>query len=257
MHSAHVLFLRDAIRRGPPGGFAHALDRREPQGRLDPARPLRSHPRRPRPTRSHSSPMPISPPTSARPGCSSRRSISPAPCSRLRAGASPHPWWSRAARAPHAGGSSSTCGSSSSPRSTTCRTRSAGSRPSTGRRFPRLVAQPQHPQLRLRSRAADARRAAAVTPPIRPVAIAWIDSEAASTTTALTPYLSMLQSAAELHRSLGTGGERAEAFASALAEMTEPAFDRAVSTPWAPPRGARSLTRRPSRAGSSRPSSKR
>jgi len=61
------------------------------------------------------------------------------------------------------------------------------------------------------------------------VPIAWIDSEAASTTVSLTPYLTMLQRAAELHRAHGTGGPNAQAFASAIESLTEEGFDRAVS----------------------------
>ncbi len=65
---------------------------------------------------------------------------------------------------------------------------------------------------------------------IRSVPIAWIDSEEASTTVALAPYLPMLRSAVALHRRTGSGGERAREFARAIESMSESTWERAVST---------------------------
>lgn len=65
---------------------------------------------------------------------------------------------------------------------------------------------------------------------IRSVPIAWIDSEAGSTTVALAPYLPMLRSAVELHRRTGSGGEQAREFAAVIESLSEATWDRAVST---------------------------
>lgn len=65
---------------------------------------------------------------------------------------------------------------------------------------------------------------------IAPVPIAWIDSEAASTTVALSPYLSMLQRTVELQRRYGKREGEREAFAHAIDSLDEGAWDTAVDT---------------------------
>jgi hypothetical protein len=61
-----------------------------------------------------------------------------------------------------------------------------------------------------------------------PVPIAWIDSEAGSTTTAQSPYLRMLQSAIALSRRVGRNRPVSEAFASAIESLDESAWQRAI-----------------------------
>ena len=61
---------------------------------------------------------------------------------------------------------------------------------------------------------------------IRKVPVAWIDSEAGSTTTDLDPYLPMLQAAAAMHRRYGAGESRAGAFASLVERMTSESWHR-------------------------------
>ncbi len=63
---------------------------------------------------------------------------------------------------------------------------------------------------------------------ISAVPIAWIDSEAASTTTALEPYLPMLRSVATLYRELCPRRESSERFAEAILSMDDAAWKRAV-----------------------------
>ncbi len=69
---------------------------------------------------------------------------------------------------------------------------------------------------------------------IAAVPIAWIDSEAASTTTALEPYLPMLQSVVSLYRDLCPRRESSECFALAIESMDDDAWKHAV-TDLAPP----------------------
>ncbi len=56
----------------------------------------------------------------------------------------------------------------------------------------------------------------------RKVAICWIDSEAASTTTDIQPYLPMLKSVARMYRQYLPANERADRFADFLEQLTEP-----------------------------------
>jgi hypothetical protein len=56
---------------------------------------------------------------------------------------------------------------------------------------------------------------------IRKVAIAWIDSEAESTTTDLQPYLPMLRKMVEMSRKYLPVRPRAEAFAKFISELDE------------------------------------
>ncbi len=59
---------------------------------------------------------------------------------------------------------------------------------------------------------------------IQKVAIAWIDSEAASTTTDLEPYLPMLQSAVRFYRELLPVDETSESFARLIESLDEGSF---------------------------------
>jgi hypothetical protein len=63
---------------------------------------------------------------------------------------------------------------------------------------------------------------------IEAVPIAWIDSEAGSTTTAVSPYLTMLRACVDLHRRHGSGGAEAEDFARAIEALNESTWNRAV-----------------------------
>jgi len=72
---------------------------------------------------------------------------------------------------------------------------------------------------------AELRRTAAITK----VPIAWIDSEAESTTTYLQPYLSMLKGAAAMYREYMPPSPAAEPFARFLEELDEPGWQRLVA----------------------------
>lgn len=61
------------------------------------------------------------------------------------------------------------------------------------------------------------------------VPIAWIDSEAASTTTSLEPYLPMLQSVVDLYRTLCPRRDSSEPFAEAIESMDDAAWKHAVA----------------------------
>jgi hypothetical protein len=63
---------------------------------------------------------------------------------------------------------------------------------------------------------------------IAPVPIAWIDSEAASTTRSLQPYLGMLRAAVQLSRTYRDEKDESEPFAKAIEALDEGAWDRAV-----------------------------
>jgi len=63
---------------------------------------------------------------------------------------------------------------------------------------------------------------------ILPVPIAWIDSEAASTTVELQPYLPMLRSVVRLYRSQSESSAAAEPFARAIEALDERTWERAV-----------------------------
>lgn len=56
---------------------------------------------------------------------------------------------------------------------------------------------------------------------IEPVGVAWIDSEALSTTTHLQPYLPMLQKVAVIYRRYVPPSPEAEAFATFVEELDE------------------------------------
>ena len=58
------------------------------------------------------------------------------------------------------------------------------------------------------------------------VPIAWIDSEEASTTTDLQPYLPMLQSIAKMNRRYFSEDAESEEFASFIASLDEEGFKR-------------------------------
>jgi hypothetical protein len=60
---------------------------------------------------------------------------------------------------------------------------------------------------------------------ISKVAIAWIDSEAASTTTDIQPYLPMLQAIVKMYRKYLPGNEQSDAFASFIEELDVDAFN--------------------------------
>ena len=60
------------------------------------------------------------------------------------------------------------------------------------------------------------------------VPIAWIDSEAESTTTALSPYLSMLQSIAAMNRKYLTPNPEAEAFVTFIEGLDETQWNQLV-----------------------------
>lgn len=61
---------------------------------------------------------------------------------------------------------------------------------------------------------------------IEKVAIAWIDSEAASTTTALQPYLAMLKSTVEFYRKYLPPDPVADEFAAFLSDLDEESWER-------------------------------
>ncbi|MGH0037346.1 MAG: hypothetical protein ACQGVK_20155 [Myxococcota bacterium] len=63
---------------------------------------------------------------------------------------------------------------------------------------------------------------------IEPVPIAWIDSESASTTTQLRPYLGMLKSVVRLYRAYLSADPDAERFARAIESLDEARWDRLV-----------------------------
>jgi len=62
------------------------------------------------------------------------------------------------------------------------------------------------------------------------VPIAWVDSEAASTTTDLEPYLPMLQSVARMYRRYGDPNERAGQFADLIESMDDDAWTTMVGS---------------------------
>lgn len=64
---------------------------------------------------------------------------------------------------------------------------------------------------------------------ISKVPLAWIDSEEASTTTDLQPYLPMLRSIASMYRTYLPMEERREAFAAFVEGLSDEAFDRLVA----------------------------
>jgi len=61
---------------------------------------------------------------------------------------------------------------------------------------------------------------------IQKCAIAWIDSEAASTTTSLQPYLSMLQQMAKMYRAYLQPTDKATAFADLIDALDDERWDR-------------------------------
>ncbi len=63
---------------------------------------------------------------------------------------------------------------------------------------------------------------------IRKAPVAWIDSEAASTTTDLQPYLPMLQAMVSMYRRYLPSDERAESFADLIDSLDAAAWDRLV-----------------------------
>jgi len=63
---------------------------------------------------------------------------------------------------------------------------------------------------------------------IRKVPVAWIDSEAASTTTDLQPYLPMLQTMVAMYRCYLPADDTAEAFSDLIESLDQDAFDRLV-----------------------------
>ncbi len=63
---------------------------------------------------------------------------------------------------------------------------------------------------------------------IRTVPVAWIDSEAASTTVDLEPYLPMLQSIARMYRAMLKPSPRGDAFASLIERLDRDSFQRLV-----------------------------
>lgn len=60
---------------------------------------------------------------------------------------------------------------------------------------------------------------------IAKVPVAWIDSEAASTTTGINPYLSMLQSVAQMYRKYLPPNPKSDAFAHFVESLDESAWD--------------------------------
>jgi hypothetical protein len=63
---------------------------------------------------------------------------------------------------------------------------------------------------------------------IASVPIAWIDSQEASTTTGLSPYLPMLRSAVDLYRTFSDEKPRSESFARAIESLDEESWQRAI-----------------------------
>ena len=63
---------------------------------------------------------------------------------------------------------------------------------------------------------------------IRTVPVAWIDSEAASTTVDLEPYFPMLRSVARLYRTTMAPSSRGDSFASLIEGLDEDSFQRLV-----------------------------
>ena len=61
------------------------------------------------------------------------------------------------------------------------------------------------------------------------VPVAWVDSEAASTTTDLEPYLEMLQAVARMYRRYSPPDERAESFAGLVEAMDQDGWNRLVA----------------------------
>jgi glycosyltransferase involved in cell wall biosynthesis len=59
--------------------------------------------------------------------------------------------------------------------------------------------------------------------------IAWIDSEAASTLTAMTPYLGMLKAIADMYRRYLPANERADAFARFLDDLDEDGWNQLLA----------------------------
>jgi hypothetical protein len=64
---------------------------------------------------------------------------------------------------------------------------------------------------------------------ITKVPLAWIDSEEASTTTDIQPYLPMLRSIASMYRTYLPPDEAREEFAAFIEELDDERFDRLVS----------------------------
>jgi hypothetical protein len=64
------------------------------------------------------------------------------------------------------------------------------------------------------------------TDSITRVPIAWIDSEALSTTTEIQPYLPMLQAMVKMYRIYLPRNESADEFAAFISDLDEPAWDR-------------------------------
>ncbi len=62
------------------------------------------------------------------------------------------------------------------------------------------------------------------------VPVAWVDSEEASTTTDLEPYLDMLQAVAKMYRHYSEPAERPEAFARLIEGMDQADWQRIVAT---------------------------
>ena len=64
---------------------------------------------------------------------------------------------------------------------------------------------------------------------IAKVGVAWIDSEAASTTTAIQPYLPMLKKIASMYRLYLPANQTADSFAAFVEEMNGPEFNNLLS----------------------------
>ena len=64
---------------------------------------------------------------------------------------------------------------------------------------------------------------------IERIAVAWMDSEAGSTTTDLEPYLPMLKAVAKMHRTYSPPDERAETFVELVEQMDKQSWDRLVA----------------------------
>ena len=64
---------------------------------------------------------------------------------------------------------------------------------------------------------------------IAKVPIAWIDSEAASTTTDLQPYLPMLQSIVKMYRKYFYDTQKSNEFASFIESLNQETFDKLLN----------------------------